>query len=79
MNRSLNNTGKDDDGDAVSSAKVTAGGKRKAKGATKESSESADPPQYSRWLMKSEPESRFENGIDMKVQISGRLISKACC
>lgn len=77
--RSLNNTGKDDGSEAVSSAKVTAGGKRKATGATKESSESADPPQYSRWLMKSEPESRFENGIDVKVQSSGSLISTACC
>ena len=24
--------------------------------------------QYSHWLMKSEPDSRYENGIDMKVK-----------
>ena len=27
---------------------------------------SAESPQYTHWLMKSEPESRWENGIDMK-------------
>jgi len=26
----------------------------------------ADPPVYSHWLVKSEPESRFEKGVDMK-------------
>lgn len=59
-------TGKDDDGE-------TAGAKRKATEKTKESSESAAPPQYCHWLMKSEPESRFENGVDMKVR------STVCC
>ncbi|XP_056296825.1 thymocyte nuclear protein 1 [Pseudoliparis swirei] len=57
-------SGNDDDGE-------TAGGKRKAaapveSGKNKESSES---PQSCRWLMKSEPESRFENGIDVKFGI----------
>ncbi|KAA8594064.1 hypothetical protein FQN60_004898, partial [Etheostoma spectabile] len=45
------------------------GGKRKAaaseSGKTEERSE---PPQYCHWLMKSEPESRFENGIDVKAR-----------
>ncbi|KAE8295139.1 Thymocyte nuclear protein 1 [Larimichthys crocea] len=54
--------GKDDDGE-------TAGAKRKATEKTKESTESAAPPQYCHWLMKSEPESRFENGVDMKFGI----------
>lgn len=58
-----------DDGEAVSSAKETAGSKRKSTGKTKESSESAAPPQYCHWLMKSEPESRIENGIDVKFGI----------
>ena len=30
---------------------------------------SAESPQYTHWLMKSEPESRFENGVDMKFGI----------
>ncbi|CAN9510915.1 unnamed protein product [Ophioblennius macclurei] len=39
-------------------------------GKKKKSEESSpDPPQYDRWLMKSEPESRFENGIDVKFGI----------
>lgn len=30
-------------------------------------SQKDSPPLFSHWLMKSEPESRFENGVDMKV------------
>ncbi|XP_022067362.1 thymocyte nuclear protein 1 [Acanthochromis polyacanthus] len=61
-------TGKGDDGETVSSA----GGKRKAAasvGKNEKSSESPGSPQCSHWLMKSEPESRFENGIDVKFGI----------
>ncbi|XP_018545154.1 thymocyte nuclear protein 1 [Lates calcarifer] len=51
-----------------------AGGKRKAAasdetGENKESSKSPASPQHCHWLMKSEPESRFENGIDVKFGI----------
>lgn len=49
-------------------------GKRKTahsgKSRGKEASKAKDSPSkasYSHWLMKSEPESRFQNGIDMKV------------
>ncbi|XP_028275447.1 thymocyte nuclear protein 1 isoform X2 [Parambassis ranga] len=56
--RLLNNTGKADGREAV---------KRKTAAKTKQGSESA--PQFSHWLMKSEPESRFENGIDVKFGI----------
>ncbi|XP_047449321.1 thymocyte nuclear protein 1 [Mugil cephalus] len=66
--RHLSNTGKEDDGESVSSA----GEKRKAAasaGKDKRSSEAPAPPQFCRWLMKSEPESRFENGIDVKFGI----------
>lgn len=51
----------------------TAGSQRNAAGSVKsgnkESADSCDAPQYSHWLMKSEPESRFENGIDVKFGI----------
>ncbi|XP_070826535.1 thymocyte nuclear protein 1 [Chaetodon trifascialis] len=57
------NSDKDDDGEAASRGKSKAGAKTKA------SSERAGPPQYHHWLMKSEPESRFENGIDVKFGI----------
>lgn len=50
------NAGKDDEGETVAAKK-------------KASPASPAPPQYSRWLMKSEPESRFENGVDMKFGI----------
>jgi len=67
------NSAKDDDGETVSSAKETVGRKRKAaasvEAGNKKSTESSSPPQYCHWLMKSEPESRFENGIDMKFGI----------
>lgn len=67
-------TGKDDDREPVSPAlkkrkAATSGGK------TDESSASSGSPQYSRWLMKSEPESRFENGIDVKVWSSTSFVS----
>lgn len=53
------------------------GGKKKAAASVEplKTKESSEPPQYSRWLMKSEPESRFEKEIDLKVQ---SLISTAC-
>lgn len=47
--------------------------KKVAAPAGKRVKSSSDPPTYSHWLMKSEPESRFENGIDMKVQIGFRF------
>ncbi|XP_037630388.1 thymocyte nuclear protein 1 [Sebastes umbrosus] len=58
------NSGKGDDGETV-------GRKRKAAASAEsgEKKESSECPQYGRWLMKSEPESRFENGIDMKFGI----------
>ncbi|XP_044057863.1 thymocyte nuclear protein 1 [Siniperca chuatsi] len=67
------NSGKGD-GETDYFAKEKAGGKKKAaasveSGKTKESSESPGSPQYCHWLMKSEPESRFENGIDVKFGI----------
>lgn len=74
------NTGKAEcavEGDSESTSSVkdadqTAGRKRKAAGSVKsenkDSAESCGAPQYCHWLMKSEPESRFENGIDVKVQ-----------
>lgn len=61
-------TGKADDGETVSSAKETLGGEMKATGKSKRGTESDGPPQYRHWLMKSEPESRLENGIDVKVE-----------
>lgn len=45
----------------------TSTARKKRKAAGSDGSESADPPVYSHWLMKSEPESRFENGVDVKV------------
>ncbi|KAM7399175.1 hypothetical protein PAMP_018462 [Pampus punctatissimus] len=64
---------KGDDDETASSAKETVGRKRKAaasvEAGNKEGTESSSPPQYCHWLMKSEPESRFENGIDMKFGI----------
>ncbi|XP_068174109.1 thymocyte nuclear protein 1 [Antennarius striatus] len=45
------------------------GGKRKATEKTAELSELDGHPQTCHWLMKSEPESRFENGIDVKFGI----------
>lgn len=44
------------------------GTKRNRDGSTKAKAE-ADKPVYDYWLMKSEPESRFENGIDVKFGI----------
>eukprot|EP00064_Thunnus_orientalis_P003033 superscaffoldBa00000241_g3041 len=71
--KSTVNSAKDDDGETVSAAKETVSRKRKAaasvESGNKKSKESSSPPQYCHWLMKSEPESRFENGIDMKFGI----------
>ncbi|XP_053177064.1 thymocyte nuclear protein 1 [Scomber japonicus] len=71
--RGSKSSAKDDEGEKVSSAKETVGRKRKAAASVedekKESTESSSPLQYCHWLMKSEPESRFENGIDVKFGI----------
>lgn len=66
--------GKADGGEKVSAADAFVGGKRKATGKS-ERVEADDPPQHSHWLMKSEPESRFENGIDVKVS---RSVPRPC-
>ncbi|XP_037324397.2 thymocyte nuclear protein 1 [Pungitius pungitius] len=57
-------SGKDDGGE-------TAGGKRKAAAPVESAKnpESSAGAQCCHWLMKSEPESRFENGIDVKFGI----------
>ncbi|KAM4628181.1 thymocyte nuclear protein 1 isoform 2-T3 [Polymixia lowei] len=67
-----------DDSEGVSPAEVaapTVRGKRKAsasdrtgKKETTKDEESPSRPQYCHWLMKSEPESRFEKGIDVKAR-----------
>lgn len=75
----LDYTDKDDDGETASPAKEKTGSKSKAAAKKKASSEPAGPPQYRHWLMKSEPESRFENGIDVKVQSSDAPVSTVCC
>ncbi|KAM4742214.1 thymocyte nuclear protein 1 isoform 1-T1 [Anableps anableps] len=62
------NSGKIADNEITSAA----GRKRKAAAPvakTGKGSESAGSPVFTRWLMKSEPESRFENGIDVKFGI----------
>uniref|UniRef100_A0A8C7WMS8 Thymocyte nuclear protein 1 n=1 Tax=Oryzias sinensis TaxID=183150 RepID=A0A8C7WMS8_9TELE len=43
--------------------------KKAATPARKREKGSSDSPTYSHWLMKSEPESRFQNGIDLKFGI----------
>ncbi|KAL0973250.1 hypothetical protein UPYG_G00201010 [Umbra pygmaea] len=48
--------------------KVSASEKTGKQSSSKEE-ETAERPQYSHWLMKSEPESRYENGIDVKFGI----------
>ncbi|KAM4567054.1 uncharacterized protein PAE49_010515 [Odontesthes bonariensis] len=61
-------SGKHDFGETASAA----GKKRKAVasvGKNEEGSKSAGSADHSLWLMKSEPESRFENGIDVKFGI----------
>ncbi|KAF7654852.1 hypothetical protein LDENG_00064080 [Lucifuga dentata] len=68
------NSGKDDaeDSEMVSSVKAaahTAIGKRKAAASGTRGNKKTDTPQHCYWLMKSEPESRFENGIDVKFGI----------
>lgn len=67
-----NNSGKAAGG---STAQEADGGKRKTSGKA-EVTESAAPSQYCHWLMKSEPESRFENGVDVKVHES---VNPATC
>ncbi|KAK2847417.1 hypothetical protein Q5P01_010416 [Channa striata] len=64
----------DDDSETVSSVKKTAGGKKRTAasvetGHNTESSMSPSSRQYCHWLMKSEPESRFESGVDVKFGI----------
>ncbi|XP_033832751.1 thymocyte nuclear protein 1 [Periophthalmus magnuspinnatus] len=56
---------------SVKDADKTAGSRRKAASSVKSGSkDTADTtPEYSHWLMKSEPESRLENGIDVKFGI----------
>ncbi|CAL1570649.1 unnamed protein product [Knipowitschia caucasica] len=52
---------------SVKDLEKTAGSRRKAAGSVK--SVNKDTADYSHWLMKSEPESRIENGIDVKFGI----------
>lgn len=66
----FNISGKVAEGEAASSAQEAAVSKRKVSGKSQAAAESGAPSQYSHWLMKSEPESRFENGVDVKVQSS---------
>uniref|UniRef100_A0A3Q3WTD0 Thymocyte nuclear protein 1 n=1 Tax=Mola mola TaxID=94237 RepID=A0A3Q3WTD0_MOLML len=56
-------------GKADTSAKQAAGSKRKVSEKSEEGAESHNLTQHRHWLMKSEPESRFENGVDMKFGI----------
>ncbi|AWO98832.1 putative thymocyte nuclear protein 1 isoform 4 [Scophthalmus maximus] len=65
---------KTDKGAAEGETSSSGGRRRKAAaaaetGGKEESSESPASPQHCRWLMKSEPESRFENGLDLKFGI----------
>lgn len=66
----FNNAGKalEDSSDAVDGVR---GGKRKKVASAKETVKAA----YIHWLMKSEPESRIENGVDVKVNIKEVLLS----
>ncbi|XP_072313077.1 thymocyte nuclear protein 1 [Eucyclogobius newberryi] len=59
------------DGGAASVKDVdeTAGSRRKAAAAVVKSGKQDTGPEYSHWLMKSEPESRIENGTDVKFGI----------
>lgn len=74
----ISSPGKADDGGKLSAAQASVGGKRKATGRSKESVKADDPAQHSHWLMKSEPESRFENGIDVKVRADVPGCSPEC-
>lgn len=71
---------KADEGEKGSSAEASVGGKRKVTGRSKERADADEPPQHSHWLMKSEPESRFENGIDVKVchSVPGSASERSC-
>ena len=44
-------------------------GESSSKKSVESEKNSSDDPEYTHWLMKSEPESRFEKGIDMKFGI----------
>ncbi|XP_004075392.1 thymocyte nuclear protein 1 isoform X1 [Oryzias latipes] len=57
--------------DSSDEGKASAFNKKKkaATPARKREKGSSDSPTYSHWLMKSEPESRFQNGIDLKFGI----------
>ncbi|KAK7905183.1 hypothetical protein WMY93_017790 [Mugilogobius chulae] len=63
--------GDDETMPSVKDAEKPAGSRRKAAGSVKSGNkDTADNvPEYSHWLMKSEPESRIENGIDVKFGI----------
>ncbi|XP_029026823.1 thymocyte nuclear protein 1 [Betta splendens] len=70
VSKTASNSGKDDDQQPVASGKTTSGGgKRKPAASVEKSSESPASPHYCHWLLKSEPESRFENGVDVKFGI----------
>ncbi|XP_033968940.1 thymocyte nuclear protein 1 [Trematomus bernacchii] len=60
-----------DSGKVNDDADEMVGGKKKAAASVEplKTKESSEPPQYCRWLMKSEPESRFEKEIDLKFGI----------
>ncbi|CAG08904.1 unnamed protein product, partial [Tetraodon nigroviridis] len=60
---------KADGGEKVSSLDASDGGTRKVAGTSKKRAGAVEPPPHNHWLMKSEPESRFENGVDVKFGI----------
>lgn len=74
VNRCFDNAGKDlsDADDGVED------GKRKRVASAKESQKSTSSEKkasYSHWLMKSEPESRIEKGVDVKVNTKTLLLT----
>ncbi|XP_034025010.1 thymocyte nuclear protein 1 isoform X3 [Thalassophryne amazonica] len=75
VHQQIAKSGEDDGALEDDCADQTAGRKRKAPSHVTENqeraggSESRDGPQYYYWLMKSEPESRFEKGVDVKFGI----------
>ena len=52
------------------------GRKRKLGADEKTSAPPAAPPQYTHWLIKSEPETRIEKGVDMKFSFEDLLEEK---
>ncbi|KAK1899341.1 Thymocyte nuclear protein 1 [Dissostichus eleginoides] len=60
-----------DSGKVNDDADEMVGGKKRAATSVEplKTKESSEPPQYCSWLMKSEPESRFEKEIDVKFGI----------